>query len=311
MPTNKTPKNLPLAHLSRHVPAAISINLASSTLAGFTTTVIFNPFDRVFYRALKTDTPFILADMLKTPMQAVGQTLMQRCLFGNIYYVAQGEMQARFAPLLQKDYSLSDTTTRLLVGLSAGVINGLVSNPLSAIKYYRWEDSSRTFLASVAKMWADGQGKPFMNGILPTICREVTFGGFYEVSRGKLHQELEDHIGEKKVAPPVKKIGNFICDASAAGVGTLFSGFFNYARNKQFSTPPTLPPPTIRAVFQTVKKGAKESSLTVGGKLKYCSKLFKVGLGTARSAVGMAMGQYIFDETREYFTKRTSPKNSR
>lgn len=172
-----------------------------------------------------------------------------------------------------------------LAGIGAGLVNAMVLNPMSAIKYKTWgREVNRGMLAETFGMWTKGGFKPFGNGLLPTVYRDVVFGGCYTF----LRLEYQHHW---QASPQHQWVGNLL----AAAVATVVSGPFNLARNVQYSTSSLDTAPTTRQVLQELWQQTK-ARRTLWEKWHHVQNRLRIGWGTARVAVGMALGHFIYDE---------------
>lgn len=139
-----------------------------------------------------------------------------------------------------------------------------------------------------------GVYSPFYNGLLPTVLRDVVFGGCYTYLR-------YEWIGHYDVTAEHQWMGNMV----AAAVATIASGPFNLARNVQYATiskklAPTIPQVLTRLAEQTAAKK------TIGKKLRFLQSRLRIGWGTARVAVGMAFGNHIYDQCMMAFEYKKS-----
>jgi hypothetical protein len=63
----------------------------------------------------------------------------------------------------------------------------------------------------------------------------------------------------------------------------------------KFSTPPKETPPTTITVFKEVWAESETHKHKPLGRLRFFQDRFRIGIGTLRSSLGMAVGQQIFD----------------
>ena len=73
-----------------------------------------------------------------------------------------------------------------LAGNTAGAINGLILNPLTAVKYQCWGYENASFWQTAKRMARKGGATPFLTGIGPTVARDTIFGGFFSGIKYKL-----------------------------------------------------------------------------------------------------------------------------
>jgi hypothetical protein len=271
-----------------------NIDVASGLIAGMSSSGLFNPWDRGLYLSVKYNRPFLSMQNFKSPYQGFSQSLVQRAFLGSVYYIAQGELKSYLFPYLHKQLGFSQTFSQFSVGLAAGSIGGVLTNSVSAVKYHTWGQENASFRSSVREMASLGGIKPFFKGTTATVTRDMIFGSTYEMLRG-LMNNTNDTIPKNKNQAHLE----FIHNASAAGIATMVSGPFNYVRNMQYATPPNLKPPSMYDALSTVWNEAKVQQPSFLGRLSFFQQRFRIGWGTARVAVGMAVGQKLFDWTQE------------
>ena len=95
---------------------------------------------------------------------------------------------------------------------------------------------------------------------------------------------------------------HFANNCLAACIGTVLASPFNYARAKQFATPAKETPAPITSILKEVLKEAAGYS-TTSGRLLFFQQKLRIGVGTGRSALGMAVGQEIFDRTKKMLSE--------
>jgi hypothetical protein len=269
----------------------ISAKVVCGMLTGMSIATIFHPWDRALYLAMANNRSFLydkknnkfVAENFSKPFQGFMQTLFSRTVSNSIYFVAQNQMNTLIYPWLRHDCGLYEWQAQLGVGLSVGSINGIITNSLYAIRSQTWNTPNSTFFSSAWKMWSEGGVKPFMKGISATVTRDATFGIIYEVLR---HWGTEEEIANNS--------SQFMRNAAAAGLATIFSGPFNYVRNIQFATPPDQTPPKITKALNTLWQESQAQE-TLLERIGFFPKKLQVGPGTARVAFGMATGQYLYN----------------
>lgn len=268
----------------------LTADVAAGLFTGVFCAALFNPWDRALYLSVKNNKPFLTIENFKHPYHGFTQAMMQRAFLGSIYYILQGELKYHLYPYLREDLKISEGVTQFCIGSMAGSISGLSTNSISAIKYHTWGHNERTFFLSAREMWSGGQLKPFLKGTQATIGRDVIFGSTYEVTR---------HLMRKNVSKPNKfneDYLDFICNASSAGFATIASAPLNYARTIQYAAPPNEITPTILRTLKDVWKESKQNNRSLFSRTSFFQQKFRMGWGTARVAVGMALGQQVFDE---------------
>ena len=166
-------------------------------------------------------------------------------------------------------------------GTAAGGCNAVILNPISAVKYRIWRrEQNRGIFREVTAMYQKGRLHPFVNGLLPTILRDVVFGGCYTSLRLQAQQN--------EVQPDMANLG-------AAAVATVASGPLNLARNLQYATKSRQRRRSITSIMRGLIRKVNDRK-TFQGKLQVLQQRLRIGWGTARVAVGIAFGQKVYDE---------------
>lgn len=275
----------------------LNIDVASGLLAGASNSGLFNPWDRALYLSVKHNRSFLLLQNFKSPYQGFSQAFVQRAFIGGIYYVAQGELNRYLFPYLRNNLGINQTLSQFFVGMTAGSIGGILTNSIAAIKYHTWGQENASFRSSIHEMWGLGGIKPFLKGTTATMTRDMVFGSTYEMLRSLMSSTVKK--SEDKTAHEHPPSLEFIHNATAAGVATIVSSPFNYVRNMQYATPPNLKPPTTKEALTNVWNESKNSQRSFLGRMSFFQQQFRIGWGTARVAVGMAVGQKLFNWTQE------------
>lgn len=283
-------KNQTVTH---KIKQQLTIDVSSGLFTGVLCSGLFNPWDRALYLSVKNNTSFLSKENFKSPYQGFSQAIVQRAFTGSIYYVMQGEMNAYMKPYFLEQLGFSESLNQFAVGMIAGSASGALTNSISTVKYHIWGKESFSFISTVMEMWSHGGSRAFLKGTMATIYRDMVFGCTYEVLRHTLRNQLPT----KDLIP--KTYLDFIYNATAAGIATMLSGPFNYARTIQYATPPEVKTPTVTESLVTLWKQSKKCSEHPLRQLGFFQKQFKIGWGTARVATGMAIGQKLFDVSRE------------
>ena len=177
-----------------------------------------------------------------------------------------------------------------VAGTGAGLCNALVLNPMSAVKYKTWgRDVSRGVIIETLSMWKRGGLRPFGNGLLPTIYRDVVFGGCYTF----LRFEYQHHF---QTTSEHQWVGNFL----AAMVATVLSGPFNFVRNVQYATKSQDTARTTQEVLERLWRQVRELP-TASARFHHLQGRLRIGWGTARVAIGMALGHFVYDECMHFY----------
>lgn len=169
----------------------------------------------------------------------------------------------------------------------AGSLNGALLNPLAAIKYHQWGmGAEHTFRQAVVHAWRLGGIAPFFKGMTATVTRDAVFGCGYEVGRQYFNRILPGREDDAR--------RQFASNMLAAALATGVSSPFNYVRSIQYATPPDQTPRRAWPQLLRLWQHAKQQPST----LQYLGQRLRIGWGTLRVAVGMALSQYIFHKYR-------------
>ncbi|MBA4697279.1 MAG: hypothetical protein H2069_07825 [Legionella sp.] len=277
----------------------LNIDIASGLIAGVLCSGLFNPWDRALYLSVKNNRPFLSLDNFKSPYQGLSQAMVQRAFLSGIYFTIQGELNAYVLPLFKDQAKMSDGTARFYTGMLNGIFSGVLTNPISAIKYQTWGQEDASFISSVKEMWRLGGMRPFLKGSLPTMTRDMVFGSTYELMR---HFKKTTPQTQDAQQPNKRSYAEFAYNAGAAALATIVSSPFNYVRNVVYATPPNIKPPSIYQALSHLHSESKQQDNYLK-QLSFFQRQLRIGWGTARVAAGMAVGQKLVDSTRNELNK--------
>lgn len=256
------------------------VSFACGLTAGISQAGLFNPFDRALYLSVKNQSAFLRWENFQNPYQGFFQSVGHRALSGGLYY----PLEHFFMTLTNREDD-SGPLLNFLAGTAAGSVNALIVNPVSAVKYKTWgRDVNRGMIQEALEMLRKGGIRTFSNGMIPTVLRDLVFGGCYTFLRFELSYHLQ-------LANDYQWCANFV----AAALATIASGPFNLARNVQYSTKSRQVADSVTEVLTTFVRET-QSQPTVTHALKHVQNRLRLGWGTARVAVGMSFGHYVYDE---------------
>ena len=211
-----------------------------------------------------------------------------------------------------------------LAGNTAGAVSGVVLNQLTAIKYASW-DAEHGFLSTAQRMWREGGIRPFMKGIVPTVLRDTIFGGVFALTkegcaRGirsvqrrarRVSREEKEHSAASSSAVTAAslvqsvsaftmhntKTVDFVSSLLAGAAGTIASSPFNYVRNIKYGWPASDTPPSALRILSDLggECGQRTREGGWGQGAMHLQDRLRIGWGTARVAVGMAVGYEIYE----------------
>ena len=269
---------------------------------------LFNPWDRALYLSIKMDRPFLSPINFKNPFAGLYQTIFQRALSAGLYF----PLEEIFADLIiQGGIYGNDVGTlnakRHYIGFTAGLLagsfNGLIMNPLAAVKYHYWgtETGKESFVTTSAQMLKKGGARIFLVGTTATVLRDLVFGGTYGLLRHTLaSMDREPDPGREVVeegeggqSHNVLKRPTFLQNLIAASLGTVVSSPWNYVRNLHYGTPSGVTPDSTLEIWQRLwDRAAQEKSLL--RQLRLLQVQLRVGWGTARVGCGMAVSSSVY-----------------
>jgi len=274
--------------------AMSSVSFSCGITAGILQAGLFNPFDRALYLSITNEVPFLRAENFRNPYSGFMQSVGHRALSSGLYY----PLEHFFCSLLLSSHSDSDysqqnsaTTIHLhpafanfFAGTLAGSTNALIVNPISAIKYKSWgREVNRGMMKESMEMFRKGGFRPFGNGLLPTMLRDLLFGGTYTFLRLELQYFLQ-----------LRPEQQWAANMASAAMATVVSAPFNLVRNVQYATRSRVKADSISKILRDFAKEANRHE-TTWQRARYIQSRLRIGWGTVRVAVGMAFGHFVYD----------------
>ena len=278
---------------------------------------LFNPWDRALYLSIMNDRPFLSKQNFVNPFAGVFQTLFQRAISSGLYF----PLEEIFADMLMANGAFGQGTSILnerrqyvafSAGLMAGSLNGLIVNPLAAVKYHYWgtQTGTENFVSTALEMCRKGGMRIFLVGTTATVLRDLVFGGTYGLLRHELHaisKQRQIEVAKTKngddqtSSTSIQATSSFFVEKPsfmeniiAACMATVLSSPWNYVRNIHYGTPSGTKPMAAWAIWQELlrKAGNQRGALD---KLFFLQTQLRVGWGTARVGCGMAVSSKIYD----------------
>jgi hypothetical protein len=161
-------------------------------------------------------------------------------------------------------------------------------SPLSVIKYHGWgSDSQASFGSAARDLLSRGGFSVFFKGVTVVMLRDASFGVVYELIRGRL-----------RASQPSSSAGAFGADVAAAAVASLASAPLNYCRNIIYAAAPDTKPPSISQCMIELAREARSTD----SPLRFLESRLYFGWGTARVAVGMGIGQLVFEHVKRWLS---------
>jgi len=260
------------------------VSFLSGLAAGVAQAGLFNPFDRALYLSVKNQIPFLSQRNFQSPYQGFFQSVGHRALSGGLYYPLEHFFVSMLPPEAALDTGSSGALYNFAAGTAAGSVNAVICNPISAVKYKTWSrEVSRGMVREALDMLRIGGIRPFCNGLIPTVARDLVFGGIYTFLRFELQYRLQLGLEYQYVA-------NF----TAATLATILSGPLNLARNVQYATSSRHVADSVRDVLAKFSDEIFQRPSWYE-KCRHVQNRLRIGWGTARVALGMTFGHYVYD----------------
>jgi len=283
---------------------AKEIIFISGLVSGVSTAVLFNPYDRALYLSVKDRRSFLHYSNWKRPFTGFGQSLLGRTISGGMYF----PLFDTFKPLYKQHLSLSHESLMLsfLAGNSAGAVNGVLLNGLTAIKYQSWA-SNESLVRTARHMARKGGVRPFLKGINSTVIRDTVFGGSFGFLQHLLQSSLARSFKPtKEFQQNNKESFTFLASMISGAVATILSSPFNYVRNMQYATAPGHVPPSAAACLSALWAQARSHPHSFA----FIQERFRIGWGTFRVAIGMAFGWDLYSRSKKFLGSEYTAESS-
>lgn len=254
-------------------------SLLCGLVAGVAQAGFFNPYDRALYLAVKEKRPFLDARNWHNPYNGFLQSLASRAMAGGLYFPTE-----RFFLQCASD----SPAHHFWAGTAAGAVNACVLSPFTAIRYTSWgRVQNRGMLREAFSMLRKSSGslRPFFNGLLPTLYRDVVFGGCYTWLRLQIPYWYHKEWMEESA------LTRGLCNFMAAALATILSGPFNYVRVVQLSTSAQQRADTTWYILGDLLHQTRQEPRP----LYFIVDRLRIGWGTVRVALGMSFGHSLYD----------------
>jgi len=265
---------------------------------GMTQTVLFNPLDRALYKATMSRRPLLDArNWPWPPLAGLRAALLQRTVSGAVYF----PLERSFSEKLRAQIS-SDWLAPFVAGQLTGACTGLMTNVFSLAVYYTWRMSPQeqskviSLPQAIRGLIARGGARMLLVGVAPTVARDCAFGGIFTGLRHPLRAWYCDERGS------VTCLQKFAIDFFAAFVATVPAGPLNYTRTVQFHAAAGIGPetegvkelvPSMRQVLYELRDRVV-AERTWKGSIQVWNQHVRLGWGSLRMSLGMAVGSSIF-----------------
>ncbi|GKY93729.1 hypothetical protein MPSEU_000340000 [Mayamaea pseudoterrestris] len=263
-------------------------SLLCGLAAGVCQAGVFNPYDRALYLSVKDSRPFLSKENWKRPYAGFIQSLGGRALAGGLYFPCEHFY------LHTLSANESHPLSNFLAGILAGTTTAFIMNPLTTIRYKTWgrDNSSNLFKEARHMLVHSGYSlRPFFNGLNATVCRDAVFGACYTSLRLQLQWifSLESH-------------NQWQANFCAAGLATMLSSPFNYARTIQYATRSQEIQPSIKQVLVELVEQVRQQPKGLE-RWVFLQNQLRVGWGTLRVAMGLAFAHSVYDGLQDIFNK--------
>lgn len=285
--TSSTIHHVPIEPIK--APSVDKKSVMCGLAAGVCQAALFSPYDRALYLSLTNRRPFLSMENFRNPFNGLSQSIGGRALSSGVYFPLEQFFFRYFHPDLdtnntQHQHGNNSKLRNFAAGTTAGALNAMILNPLSAIKYKTWgRVYNRGMMEEARSMLQKGGSGVFYKGLASTLMRDVTFGGLYTFTRLQIQWSCS-----------LPRENQWMANLFAAALATIVSGPFNLARNVQYFSKSSQTAPTTYEVLVELAHETRDLQ-SYRQKLLHLQKRLRIGWGTARVATGMAFGHYCYD----------------
>ena len=244
--------------------------------SGVTTSLLLNPWDRALYLSFKEHRPFLHSHNFHEPFRGVVAATVSKVFSHGMYF----PLYDTFHRSYESENAFHPALSKFLAGNSAGIVNALMTSPISAVKYKMWGQNEEAYVATASKMWQSAGVRPFLRGTYATVVRDTVWGGVFALS---LHAMQTD---DARFGFLIK----FGTSTVAAVVATVVSAPLNYVRNQAFATPLGVKAPRPLAALRAFAGTVRDSPRP----FRFTQQQFGIGWGTLRVGVGMALSGELY-----------------
>mmetsp|Transcript_124036 Transcript_124036/g.358710 ORF Transcript_124036/g.358710 Transcript_124036/m.358710 type:complete len:282 (-) Transcript_124036:71-916(-) len=242
-------------------------------VSGLVMTGALNPWDRALYLSVVHRTSFFDRSNWQHPFRGILQTVGQRGLSSGLYFPLE-EACSRW------------TSSAVVGGQLAGIINGAMLNPIALVKHQNWgSKEGASFVETSMHLYRYAGLKVFTHGLAVTMCRDAIFGFCFSLRKTAWHCQDER--------------GAFAASMVFAALGTVLSSPFNYIRNITYASI-LASDGTSRSMRRRVEALLLEFAADVRRQetplrsAQFVQERLKLGWGSFRVAVGMAMLDFAY-----------------
>ncbi|KAL8273560.1 hypothetical protein Esti_002487 [Eimeria stiedai] len=301
--------------------AALEKDFSCAIITGFTTAIVFNPWDKALYLSVKDRRPFLDPLNWKQPFSGLMQAISSRTLNTGLYFFLESffhdVVERHRGPSSSEHSELNSnqkprTISLFIAGNLAGVTCAALSHPLNVTKYSYWNGIDKGFYGTVRRLYLQGGPATLYRGLIATLVRDSFFGGVYCCFRHNLMCRLGTssygsgslYAGSQSTSAPgllgetstdrATLLKGFGLNTVAAGIAVALSSPLNYVRNMQLAAAPDAAVPRMLPLLRQLRVQAAEAS-GLSARMRVVSRSVLVGWGSLRAAVGMGFGSLVFD----------------
>lgn len=253
-------------------------------ISGVVQAGLFTPWDRALYLSVMFHRPFLRRENFFHPYAGFSQTVIGRTVSAGLYFtlydtISHFSLQYEQS-LSPRPFSSSSASSQqacavqppsVFVGLAAGSMNGLITNQISVIKYYKW-GTNHNFSKSVDHMFKQGGYRVFFKGSMTTASRDMLFGSVYEFVRQCFYRSRHRGVASPSSSSPASATSistnsrpyteqqQFGINLLSAVVACTLSSPLNYVRNIQYAHPASSPPDSALSILQDLWVSSEASN---------------------------------------------------
>jgi len=252
--------------------------LGSGFISGLIVTGLLNPWDRGLYLSIVHARPFLRKNNFTRPYQGLLQTLLARSISSGMYFPLEQLTRQSL-----DHFAISQNAKNTIGGALVGLFTSVLINPFTFIKYQGWTSSeSASFLRSYRTIRNDTGRLGFYRGCFSAILRDMIFGATFSGLRNQ------------KMPGKDEKVARFLVNAASCFVATALSAPLNYSRNMQYASSTTKSCPSTIEILLNLKNKICLEEATLFRRLQSVQAHLRIGWGTGRVSIGMALTELIY-----------------
>lgn len=226
--------------------------------------ILFNPVDRALYLHTLHNRPFFNKENWKNPYKGVNNATLQRIFSYGLFFT------------ITDNVKLHIKNVPLAFGISS-IITSCCIAPFSAIKNYYWNVNYSTSMVNfIPELYKIHGIKIFFRAMHILICRDFVFG----YTMGYLRHNYN-------------RTNSKINNLAFISFATILSSPLNYLRIMKFTNENKSCAQITKELHNFVCTTMSDKNIFQKTFLVFRYK-FRVGLGTLRVAIGMIVGDYMY-----------------